>query len=163
MLQSFLYTVTLLTSMVFHPFHVSVCDIEHNVENQTLEISQRIFMDDLETGLKKFHQVEFIDAFKPKDPKELDSLIADYLKNKLVITVNGQAAGLNYLGSEVEGDARWCFIEVTNTPSVKEVKVSNRILFESFEDQENIVHFEANETRKSYRLNRNESEVNFTF
>ena len=163
MLKSFLYTVSLLASMVFHPFHVSVCDIEHNAENKTLEISQRIFMDDLETGLKKFHQIDFVDAFQPKNPEVLDSLIAGYLTEKLKIAVNGNPVKLNYLGSEVEGDARWCFIEVTGVEAIKEAKVANYILFESFEDQENIVHLKVNGRQKSYRLNLDERETTFVF
>lgn len=158
-----LYTVLTGLFLVAHPFHVSVCDIEYNSENQALQISQRIFIDDLENGLKKFHKMESIEAYKPQDPKQLDSLIEAYLNEKLRVKIDGKAVALNYLGSEVEQDARWCYIEVSGIPSVTKAEITNLVLLEVFEDQENIVHFKANGKLRSFRLNRDKKGTTFEF
>ena len=51
-----LYSVLIGVYLIFHDFHVSVTDLEHNAQNQTVEVSHRIFIDDLEMALKKFHK-----------------------------------------------------------------------------------------------------------
>ena len=158
-----LYSVLFSLLLEAHPFHVSVCDIEHDSKTKALKISQRIFMDDLAVGLQAFHDIEYVDTYKPKDVEKLDSLIGEYIKAKLFIIVDGKEAKLNYLGSELEGDARWCYIEVANIPSVSELDISNVILFESFVDQENIIHVQVKEDIKSYKLNKKELSHTFKF
>lgn len=147
----------------FHPFHVSVCDIEHDPETNALQISQRLFMDDLATGLQKFHKIDYIDTYKPDNLQKLDSLIGSYIKAKLFITVDGKDVSFNYLGSELEGDARWCYIEVKGIKSIEQADVANTLLVETFPDQENIVHFKANGQLKSYKLNKREISHTFKF
>ncbi len=163
MLKGFIYTVILILGMSFHPFHVSVCDIEHNQETKTLEISARLFIDDLETGLKAFYKLESVDTYEPENPDELDSLIAGYLGKKLRISVDSKPVELEYLGSEVEGDARWCYIEVRGIEKVNSFEIENLILLESFEDQSNIVHVKANNKVKSYRLDIDKKKTTFTW
>ena len=158
-----LYTVLIALFPAVHPFHVSVCDIKHDEKSQALQISQRIFIDDLETGLKAFHNLPMVDTYKPKDEDRLDSLIDKYLHEKIFIAVNGESVEFNYLGSELEGDARWAYLEVENISAVTEAEISNLVLVEAFDDQENIVHFKANQKLKSYRLNKDKKVVTFKF
>ncbi|MFT6972618.1 MAG: hypothetical protein ACI905_002612 [Roseivirga sp.] len=158
-----LYTVVIHLFLTVHPFHVSVCDMEYDAETKALQISQRIFMDDLGVGLQNFHKIDYIDTYKPKDIKVLDSLIAEYVKAKLFINIDGKPAQLKFIGSEVEGDARWCYIEIENVEKINKAEVSNLILFESFEDQENIIHMKVNGSLKSYKLNKKEKIHAFNF
>ena len=158
-----LYTVLIALFPAVHPFHVSVCDIKYDEKSQALQISQRIFIDDLETGLKAFHNLPMVDTYKPKDEDRLDSLIDKYLHEKIFIAVNGESVEFNYLGSELEGDARWAYLEVENISAVTEAEISNLVLVEAFDDQENIVHFKANQKLKSYRLNKDKKVVTFKF
>lgn len=163
MALNLLCTVFLSTFVALHAFHVSICDIEHNPESKALQISQRIFIDDLEAGLKAFHNLEMVDTYKPKDAHKLDSLMEGYFAKKLFISVDGSPKVFKYLGSELEGDARWAYLEVEGISNFKEAEVSNLILLEAFDDQENIVHFKANGKLRSYRLNKHEKAVTFQY
>ena len=158
-----LYTVLIALFPAVHPFHVSVCDIEHDTKTSALQISQRIFIDDLETGLKAFHNLPKVDTYKPDDPEKLDSLIDGYLKAKIFMAVDDKAVHFNYLGSELEGDARWAYMEVEGVSSVSEVEIGNLVLFEAFDDQKNIIHFKANGKLRSHRLSKDEKVVTFKF
>jgi len=157
------YTVLISVCLNMHPFHVSVMDMEHNAANQSIEVSHRIFLDDLEVGLKKFHGKERVDTYKPEDTNELDSLIAEYLKKKVFVILDGKDMTFNFLGSELEGDARWCYYEIEGVPSVKEIEITNVALMEIFEDQQNIVHFKTNGKMKSYKLDRDTKFTTFKF
>jgi len=120
-------------------------------------------MDDLEIGLKNFHKIEYVDAFKPEDPAELDRLINEYLQSNIEFIIDGVKTPFTFLGSEMEGDARWCYFEAKNVASVKSVQITNTVLIKSYEDQENIVHFKANDKLKSYRLNKDEKQTTLSW
>lgn len=156
-----LYTVFLSLVAVWHPFHVSVTDIEHDTQSKSVQVSQRIFIDDLEKGLKAFHKLESVDTYEPKDPVVLDSLIGAYLKEKVFIRINEQDYEFNFLGSEVEGDARWCYYEIGGIESVASAEITNATLMEQFDDQQNIVHFKANDKMKSYKLDKDQKFYRF--
>ena len=158
-----LYTVMLSLFVADHPFHISVCDIEYDAESKALQISQRIFMDDLEEGLEAFHKLESVDAYKPEDTEQLDKLIAEYLKAKLFIRIDGKDVDFEFLGSELEGDARWSYLEISDVANVSEAEISNLVLTEAFDDQENIVHMKVNGKLKSHRLSKDEKVVTFKF
>lgn len=145
---------------LFHPFHVSVCDIEYKREAKAIQISQRIFLDDLETALNNgFEAGLIIDDEAMKDQR--DSLIELYLANKLEVLVDGKTKPANYLGSEFEEDGIWCYIEIEGVRKVKEIKVISTILFEVFDDQANIIHFKQNDFERSVKLD--SKSPSFTF
>lgn len=137
--------------------------MEHNAETNSIEVSHRIFLDDLEVGLKKFHKLERLDTYKPADPDELDKLIGEYLKKKVFVVVNGQDKTFNFLGSELEGDARWCYYEIEDVSSIKEIEVTNVALMDVFDDQQNIVHMKNNGVMKSYKLDKDTKSKTFNF
>ena len=157
------YSVFISVYLSFHDFHVSVTDMEHNANNKSVEISHRLFIDDLENALKKFHKTEDIDTYNPSDPYKLDSLIGEYLKAKVFVNIDGKDSKFNYLGSEVESDARWCYYEILEVESVSSVEVTNVALMDIFEDQQNIIHFKFNNKTKSYKLDRDTKSTTFKF
>ena len=53
MQQYLICAVFFFGSMAIHPFHVSVCEIEFDQKTEALQITQRIFLDDIETWVKK--------------------------------------------------------------------------------------------------------------
>ncbi len=143
---------------VGHPFYVSVCTIDFNSENRTLEIEVKIFTDDFERALEETTDRKFF-LGTPKELEEADELIERYFEDHLKIWLNDSEIQLNYLGKEVEIDATWCYIESEEIPSTKknlqgELTVTNRILLEPFDDQSNIVHITAEGKSKSLLLNR---------
>ena len=76
MLQKLIWSVLISAVLYWHPFHVSVTDIEHDAESKSIQVSHRIFLDDLEIGLKKYHKIEKLDTYAPESQERLDSLIS---------------------------------------------------------------------------------------
>lgn len=158
-----LFSVVLLGIAYLHPFHVSVMDAEYNAERQTLQVSHRLFLDDLEVGLKDFHGLDYIDTTEPEDPKRLDSLIASYLKAKVFFVVDDQDKSFQYIGSELEGDARWCYYELNSIENLKSIAITNVALMDVFEDQQNIVHVKVDGKMQSYKLDKGDKVKTFNF
>ncbi|MFC7525299.1 DUF6702 family protein [Parapedobacter sp. GCM10030251] len=149
--------------LVLHPFYVSITTVDYNKEAQRVEISCRIFYDDLEVALKAAEHATTIDLINPANRNETDSLIARYLRRSMNLSVNGQPQTLHYLGYEIEDDVAWCYLEATKITSVQRIAVNNRLLFDRFAKQSNILHVTANGTRKSIKLDNPEHHAVFEF
>lgn len=147
---------------IFHPFYVSVTEIEQNKTTGTLEVSVRVFFDDFEKALEKKYKTK-INILKPADKKELDALITAYLKDHLKIGANGKAIELKYLGYEITEDAAWCYFETVKIKQVRQLTVENDILFEQHASQTNMVHATIKGKRKSTKLDNPSKEVRFNF
>lgn len=158
----FLLLINYMSGMSLHAFHVSVCEIEFDQDKKQLEITHRIFLDDLEMGLINWSG-EKIDILNPSDPKRLDNLIGQYLSEKTSYTLNGKTVRVNYLGSEKEDAVMYCYQVVSEVKKLKSIKISNTVLMETYGDQSNVVHVERLSETKSLKLSKGESsgEVRF--
>ena len=157
------FILTLLSTI--HPFHISVCNIYHAADENSLQITVKIFADDLEEALnqKDEQNAAYIDVLNPQDPVQLDSIVQNYLHKHFALTVNEEAVQPNFLGFEREELTMWCYLEVTSVESLEKVRVQNTLLLNTFEDQANIVHVRANGVVKSMKLAHNQIADTITF
>ncbi len=148
--------------MPLHAFHVSVCEIAFDEKQKQLEITHRIFLDDLEIALTDWSK-EKVDVLNPHDPKKLDRMIGKYLVERTSYQLNGKPVSATYLGSEKEESVMYCYQVITNVKKVKSLKVTNKTLMETYEDQSNIVHVINGDRMKSLKLSKSETwgEVDF--
>jgi hypothetical protein len=147
---------------LLHPFFVSLTEVRHNEKSSSLEISCRIFYDDLEVALENAYQVK-IDILKPSDREQVNQLIQRYLNQHLQITVDGKLQTLKLLGYEIEEDAAWCYLEVQGVKQVKRMEIHNEVLFAEHRTQTNILHVVVNGTRKSTKLDNPNNKASFSF
>lgn len=146
----------------FHPLFVSVTEIHHNAASKALEISCKIFVDDMEETLKKSYKTK-VDLSSAQGKEQNNKLIADYISKHLVFVADGKPQKLSYVGYEKESEAVYCYFEVPNLPAVKKLDVTNSILQDYTSEQINIMHVYVNGNRKSYKLDYPNSQASFTF
>jgi len=144
----------LLTSFSYHKFYVSISEVNHNTETAALEISMKIFTDDLEAALEADTSEKLWIGDPEREAVTTDSLLAVYFDKKLTFNINGEDKEAVFLGKELEADVTWCYLEIQDIPAVKSVSIDNRILMELFDDQKNLVHIYANGKEKSLFLRR---------
>jgi hypothetical protein len=145
-----------------HPFYVSVTEINHNEKDKSLEITCKIFTDDMENVLKQNFKTT-VDLSDQKQKEKNDKLITAYIKKNLNIAADKKSVQLNYVGYEKDSEAVFCYFEIINISTVKELDVSNSILQDLTEDQINIMHVFVNGIRKSYKLGYPDKLARFTF
>ncbi len=75
-----------------------------------------------------------------------------YLKDKINIKINGKSAEFKFIGKEYDNDILFCYLEVADVKEVKTIEISNTLLFDSFDDQQNIVKLNINGEKKSFIL-----------
>jgi hypothetical protein len=157
--------IAVLLSLIFnlHPIHVSIAEIEHNAESKALQITLRIFIDDLETSIRNKANSPEMDLLEPGEGNSTDALVRDYLAEVLKLKVDRKAVKTNYLGHEIEGPAMICYIEVENIKKFKTIEVTNRAILETHEDQSNLVNVNYKEKVKSLRLTNQKPTDQVTF
>ena len=79
-----------------HPFFVSMTDINYNSKDKELEISVRIFTDDLENTLRKYHNSK-IDILHPADQEQMNAFVYEYIQKHLQLKVNDKAVDMNFV------------------------------------------------------------------
>src|SRR5258708_12023582 len=99
---------------------MKVTEINNNVKDKILEISCKIFTNDLEVVLEKGAKTK-VDLSNSKEKATTDKLIDEYIERHLRLKVDGKAAGLHFLGSEKEADGTWSYFPVNDVPPVEKV------------------------------------------
>lgn len=149
-------------AFVFHPFYISVTEINHNAQDKTLEISCKLFADDFEETLKKNYKT-VLDLTSEKDKAALDKFIPDYVNRHLALAVDGKPVKLTYVGFEKDKESVYCYFQVENVPSVKKLDVGNSILHDYSNGQINIVHAVVHGKRQSTKLDYPARQASFVF
>lgn len=145
-----------------HPFYISVTEISHNAADKNLEISCKIFTDDFETSLSKSSGTK-VDLFNPKNKQAADKQISAYIKRHLNLKLDNKPVVLDFVGFERENEAVWSYFQVPNISAPKKIDIINDLLFESFNQQINLVHVSVGSSRKSTKLNYPDSIISFQF
>lgn len=151
---SVLVLLFVLTSFtVTHKFYVSVTNINYSEKNDALQITSRIFIDDLEALLKERYD---IDAALDTDKESplAEEYIKKYLKAKFVLEINGEVITYNYIGKKYDNDVVIFYLEVPDIgfTTLKSISVQNEVLTDLYEEQKNLVHIKWKGKKKSFVL-----------
>ena len=148
-----LILVPLFAFTLMHKFYVSVTNIQYSEEDNSLQITSRIFIDDLENVLEERYGVE-LQLDTEKESKETNFYVEKYMRSKLVFKADGKERAFLFLGKKYDNDLIVCYLEIEDIdlPKLKTIEVENDILTDMFEEQQNIVHFRVNGKKKSFVL-----------
>ena len=145
-----------------HPLYITVTEIDHNPKDKILEISCKIFTNDFEAVLEKMAGTK-VDLSSGKDTAAADKWIAVYIERHLHLKVNDKPAELHFIGTENQEDGTWSYFQVNDVSSVKKIDVINDLLYDSFNQEINIMHVKVGEERQSTRLDCPASSATFQF
>ncbi|WP_256006997.1 DUF6702 family protein [Pedobacter deserti] len=155
-------SILLIFFKIFHPFYVSVTEITQDEKTMAVQVSARIFFDDLEAALNKKYKTN-VSILKPADKKQVNALISAYIKDHLKIKVNNTDVALSFVGYEIEEEAAWCYFESAKVPPIRQLRIHNDILFEQHSAQINMIHAIIKGKRQSTKLDNPKTTVNFLF
>jgi hypothetical protein len=140
-----------LALFFIHDFFVSVSYIEYDDQRNAIEAHKKIFFDDFEKTLKKQFLNEDFDILKSNQIL-VDDYIRDYLTNNIEFVINDKKYDFEYLGHEYEDGIINCYFEINKIKKIKKIKIKDTSLFETFEGQENLIYFQANQKLTTIRL-----------
>ncbi|WP_018612630.1 DUF6702 family protein [Segetibacter koreensis] len=146
----------------YHPFYVSVTEMLLNSKTKSLEISCKMFAEDIEDVLKQNYKVP-VDLGNDKMQAQNNKLINDYVLKHLSINLDARTTALKFVGFEKDNESVYCYYEVMNVPAIRKITVNNTILQDYKQEQINIMHVIVNGNRKSTKLDYPSNEAVFTF
>ncbi|WP_417356680.1 DUF6702 family protein [Flavobacterium sp.] len=152
----------LLTAAMAHKYYVAVFLVEHAPAKKQLQITARVFVDDLDAALSKKYDRELYLATK-KEASGIDDYLAAYFSEKIKIKVNGSEKAISFLGHEIEDDVLIGYFTVEAKGKLKDLEIKNTLLFESFPDQQNIINTNINSNKKSLLLTNDSPTGNLQF
>ncbi len=134
-----------------HDFHFSKCLIELNPEQNTLQISWHIFLDDLEQALENQGTGKLF-LCTAKESEKGETYLFKYLTENLNIKIDNEPFSPQWVGKELSDDlaAVWCYFEIKNIEGINKIEITNTLLTELFDDQKNIVHLLGPKNRNGY-------------
>src|SRR3569833_1111063 len=137
---------------LFHPFFVSMTEFNYNDKDKELEISVRIFTDDFENTIRKFHPGVKVDILHPADQAQMNQFVSEYIQKHLQLQVNGKPATISSIGYEQQAESIWSYFEIKNITGVKQVDVMNNLLHDYNTNQINMMHIKVGDNELSYKL-----------
>jgi hypothetical protein len=140
--------VLALTSFSFHKFYVAIYQINYAPEKKMLQITSRIFVDDLNKALeRKYHKKLYLGT--DKETEEELVLMKKYMAEKFILKINGQSNKMNFLSKELEGDVIVCYWNIKSISKIKSIETYNAVLVELESEQQNITHFTVHGIKNS--------------
>ena len=154
-------TILMAVWGIFHPFFVSLIEIEYLPKEQQIGISCKINMEDLESTLEHISG-KSIDI-QHADKKMIDGMLQDYFQKHLFININGKNQVIQYLGFEQKQEATLVYLEIVHSPKPKKLVVTTTLLYEYIEQQIHIIQTKVGDLRRSYKLTNPEEKASFSY
>jgi len=140
-----------LTAVGVHRFYVAIYKINYRPQKKRVEITARIFVDDLnEALLKDFHKKTFLGT--DKETPESIELMKKYLAEKFKVSINGKNKSMIYLSNEIENNIIVCYLVIKDISKVNTIDVENSVLVELYPEQQNIIQFSNNNAKSNLLL-----------
>lgn len=138
----------LSSAFTFHKFYVGVFQIDYFKEKKAVQITARLFIDDLEKALHKKHNKHFYITTKD-EVAEANSYIAMYLQDKLKIKINNKIQTIQFLIKEQEDNIVICYLKINFKDNIKDLEITNNVLSDIFNEQQNLLHLNINGNKKT--------------
>jgi hypothetical protein len=156
--------IFLLFTLAFtsHKYYLSLTQVEYNKEQNRLEVIINVFMDDIEIAVNKEYDVDLRLTTK-QELEDVDIYFKKYLLKNLSFLVNDKPVEYSFIGKEYEGDLVYFYIESSVIEDPSALQVNNTILFDYFEQQQNVIKFKNGSKRQSKILSKNNNKALLNF
>jgi hypothetical protein len=138
-----------LSAFEIHKFYMAIFQVNYAPEKKMLQITSRIFIDDLNLALEKKYGKKTNLGLEKETVEDLN-LLKKYFNENLIIKVNGQTKPLTFLSKEVEGDVLISYCRVAEVAKLQTAEINNTLLTHWNSEQQNILHFNAFGEKKSF-------------
>lgn len=152
-IRYFVFTLLMfsLSSWAVHKFYTSIYQINYVPQKKMIQITSRIFIDDLNDALeKRFHTKSYIGTDKETPQDEV--AMQKYLAEKFSIKVNGITKPMSFRSKEIEANVLVCYFRITDVSKISKLEIENSVLTELNSDQQNIIQANISGEKQSLLL-----------
>jgi hypothetical protein len=159
---AFVFIATTAFVAPVHRFYLSLSEVRVDTKKQTLDVSCKLFTDDLEDALLKKYSKK-IDLASSSKSKDAQAVVSKYINENFRINIGGKLQTLVLVGFETEADATWCYLETVPFTAKGKVSILNTLLYDYLPEQTNMINFYWDEVEKTAKLANPEKMAEFDF
>lgn len=141
--------IIFLLSFLTHDFHVSYGRMA--VEDDLAVMHVRFFQNDLEKAIQTWQEIP---DFRLSATPAADSIALAYIGRRLrIVTAGHMLSGVvTASGEDLSGQEPmwWYILEYRAEEPIRDVTITNELLFDTFDDQKNIVQMQQFPTEKTW-------------
>lgn len=151
-----------MAAFTLHPYYMSVTELDYKPAEKEIQISSRIFIDDLEYALAEEFKTK-VEILKAADKTRNEGLLNLFFQKHLKISVEGKPVAFELIGFDREEEAIWTYLVIKNVKQFKKATVFTDLLYGFRQDQINIIHFKNNQDRLSHRFTFPDNQFTFSW
>jgi len=140
-----------LVSFTAHKFYVAIYKIDYVPEKKMLQITTRIFLDDMNAALLKKYKKTTLLGESSESAEDVE-FMKKYITEHFSIQVNGQKRPYNFHSKELENNVLICYFSIKDVTKIKSLIVTNTILTEVYPEQQNIIQTNVSGKKQSLLL-----------
>ncbi len=134
-------------SLKAQDFHTANIKVDYEQETGTLNITARIFTNQLEKAV----------GADVSNKAVFENKLKAYVNNKVDVKVNSKALGTSYYGYQVNDKSTRVFFKFDKISDISSLELRIGLLNDLYSDQQNIVNVDVKDSRKTFSLtNKNE-------
>lgn len=148
----------LFSSLVFHPLHVSLTNIDYDKNKQTIEIAIKLFDDDFKAAIYKEYDINlYLDS--DNEYVNTDSLINNYINNNFTLSLDNMlSSNMKFIKREKKLDAYWFYFVINVNNKTKSITIKNTLLNDLYDDQKNLVTYKSGNNEKGFIFDKDVTE-----
>jgi len=140
-----------LSAFTAHKFYVAIYQINYASDKKMLQITTRIFTDDLNVALLKKYKAKTNLGDVSETPEDV-ALMQKYVAENFLIKINGQNKPLYFHSKELENNVLICYFSVKDVTKLRSLAIQNSVLTEVFPEQQNIIQLNVAGKKQSLLL-----------
>ncbi|PWJ42847.1 DUF6702 family protein [Sediminitomix flava] len=152
---TFSILLTLCGIALAHPLHLSLTEMQYDQDSKALQITHKIFIDDLEDAIEKKYNLR-LRLHTEKEHAESEKYVRLYIEENFTGQINNKEINFQWIGMETDMESLWAYREVSKVKKINTVIIQNTILSELFDDQKNMVHIFYKEIKRTLLFDREE-------
>ncbi len=147
----------LFSSLVLHPLHVSLTNIEYDKNKQTIEIAIKLFDDDFKAAIYKEYDINLY-LYSDNEHVNVDSLINNYINNNFILSLDNMlSCNMKFIKREKKLDAYWFYFVIDVNNKTKKITIKNTLLIDLYDDQKNLVTYKSGKNEKGYIFDKDDT------
>jgi hypothetical protein len=140
-----------LSGFAVHKFYISIYQINYVAEKKRVEITSRVFIDDLNKALElKYAKMTHVGE-AAETPEDV-TLMNQYLAEHFTIKVNGIKKSFVFVSKELENNVVIGYYKINDVAKVTSLDIKNTSLMDVFSDQQNVIQTSFNGKKQSLLL-----------
>lgn len=144
-----------------HNFHSSLAEMNYNNKSKSFQVVLKLFADDTEAALTKYSGRSYSVGGLGKN-RNPDAVLSAYLNEHFILTKKNKKSSIQYIGKEVNVDMIVVYFEIPFNDNLKNYTLSNTIMLDLFDDQNNIVNLQKDNKNKSFQFDSNKKSIQLT-